>query len=77
MLGNFPADLREDIQEEAVRIVNLLQGMGWTIDVIGWDPTSGATSERCISFVAHKSGNSVQSTCPESSLPTRLLALLA
>jgi hypothetical protein len=76
MLGEFPADLRADLQSEVARIVNLLQEMGWSIDVVGWQPTSDAASERRISFIARKSGNSVHSTCAESSLPTRLLALL-
>ena len=76
MLGEFPADLRVDIRSEAVRIVNLLEGMGWSIDVIGWDKTSEAAGERRICLVAHKSGNSVHSICPESGLPARLLALL-
>jgi hypothetical protein len=76
MLGEFPTDLRADIQSEAVRIVTLLQEMGWSIDVIGWDQTSMAVGERRISFIARKSGNSVHSICAESSLPSQLLALL-
>jgi hypothetical protein len=51
--------------------VGLLQDMGWSIDIIGWDKTSGAAGERRISFVAHNSGNGVHSICPESGLPTR------
>ena len=76
MLGEFPTDLRADVRSEAVRIVNLLQEMGWSIDVIGWDQTSEAVGERRISFIARKSGNSVHTICTQSSLPTRLLALL-
>ncbi len=76
MLGGFPSDLRADIQSEAVRIVDLLQELGWTIDIVGWDPTSDTVGERRISFIAHKAGNSVHSICPEGRLPARLLALL-
>jgi hypothetical protein len=77
MPGEFPADLRADVQAEVVRIMKLLQEAGWSVDVISWEPNWDRARERRLNFAAtHKAGKRVHSTCPESSLPARLLALL-
>jgi len=77
MPGEFPTDLRADVQTEVIRIVKLLREAGWSVDVISWEPNWDTASERRVNFAAtHKAGKRVLSTCPESSLPARLLAVL-
>jgi hypothetical protein len=77
MSGEFPTDLRADVQTEVVRIVKLLQEAGWSVDVISWEPNWDTASERRVNFApTHMAGKRVHSTCPESTLPGRLLAVL-
>jgi hypothetical protein len=69
MQCELPSDLRADIKAEVVRIVKLLEGAGWTVDAINWEPNWDKGSERRVNFSAtHKAGKRFHSTCPQSSL---------
>jgi hypothetical protein len=77
MAGEFPTDLRAEVQTEVARILKLVQEAGWRVDPIYWESGWDGASERRVTFTAKsEAGKRVHSTCPESALPWRLSSLL-
>jgi hypothetical protein len=61
MAGEFPADLRADLQAEVVRMLKLLQEAGWSVDPIHWESGWDRTSELRVGFTAKsEAGKSVR-----------------
>jgi hypothetical protein len=77
MAGEFPHDLQATVQADVTRILQLLKEAGWSVDPIYWEPNWDRTSERRVCFSAiSRTGKRILSTCPEKSLPERLMVLL-
>jgi hypothetical protein len=76
LADQFRADLRADIQAEVARILPLLKEAGWSVDPIQREPVAGLNEHRVTFFAKSQTGKCVHSTCSESNLPARLLALL-
>jgi hypothetical protein len=78
MAGEFPPDLRADIQAEVLRLLPVLKAAGWTVDPIRRETTSDTSGQQRVTFSAKSiTGKQVLSSCPESRLLERLTALMA
>jgi hypothetical protein len=73
METSIPEDLRSDVKADAVRILEILRGRGWSVEIIRWN----SRSSRTVEFSATSpSGTGRHTVCGESELVDRLEILL-